>query len=146
MAYLAVYGWKNPDPANCFFIDGLDAPALTKAAVEEQARAKGLAIRPGYPIDMGHIFRSWFRWGFWGSIFTVFILGAAIPLHIYMVEKRNIVHMGSALSLVISFCNNIAWFILGLFWRFSKAGRVTSGANIDKSAADWKNTAKNTGY
>ena len=35
MAYLAVYGWKNPDPANCFFIDGLDAPGLTKEAITE---------------------------------------------------------------------------------------------------------------
>ena len=35
MSFLAVYGWKNPDPANCFFIDGLDAPALTKEAITE---------------------------------------------------------------------------------------------------------------
>ena len=86
---------------------------------------------------MGHLFRSWFVWGFWGSIFTVFILAAAIPLHIYMVEKRNIIHMGSVLSLSISFCNSFAWFILGLFWRFSTAGRVASGEKLNKSAADW---------
>ena len=35
MAYLAVYGWKNPDPANCFFVDGLEQPGLTKEAVIE---------------------------------------------------------------------------------------------------------------
>ena len=35
MIFMAVYGWSNPDPANCFFIDGLDTPALTKAAINE---------------------------------------------------------------------------------------------------------------
>ena len=54
--------------------------------------------------------------------------------------------MGSALSLSISFCNSFAWFILGLFWRFSQAGRVASGEKLDKSAADWKNASKALGY
>ena len=146
MAFLAVYGWKNPDPANCFFIDGLDAPALTKELITEQAAAKGVAVRPGYPIDMGHLFRSWFVWGFWGSIFTVAILAAAIPLHIYMVEKRNMIHLSSALCLAISLCNSSAWFILGLFWRFSQAGRVAAGEKLNKSAADWLTASKALGY
>ena len=46
MAFLAVYGWKSPDPANCFFIDGLDAPGLTKDFVTQEAAAKGIEVRP----------------------------------------------------------------------------------------------------
>ena len=95
---------------------------------------------------MGHLFRSWFVWGFWGSIFTVAILGAAIPLHIFMVEKRNMIHLSSALCLAISLCNSSAWFILGLFWRFSQAGRIASGEKLNKSAADIETTVKNFGY
>ena len=48
--------------------------------------------------------------------------------------------------MAISLCNSSAWFILGLFWRFSQAGRVASGEKINKSAADWENNAKTLGY
>ena len=95
---------------------------------------------------MGHLFRSWFVWGFWGSIFTVAIIATTILLHFVMVEKRNFIHLSSALCLAISVSNNVIWYLTGCFWRFSKAGRVVSGDKIDKSAADIENTIKKLGY
>ena len=66
--YLGVYAHANPDPAHAYYVDGLDTPGLSKEAVETMAKDRGVGVRAGYPVDMAHLFRAWFTWGFWGSI------------------------------------------------------------------------------
>ena len=107
---------------------------------------KKVDVRPGYPINMAHLFHSWFIWGFWGSIFTVAILATTILLHFTMVDKRDMIHISSALCLAISVANNFIWYLMGCFWRFSKAGQVVSGDKLNKSAADIENTIQKFGY
>ena len=78
--YLGVYAYGGVDPAHSFYIDGLDTTGLSKASAETMAKDRGVAIRPGYPVDMAHLFRAWFVWGFWGSMIQIIMLGVFIPL------------------------------------------------------------------
>ena len=69
VVYLGIFSYGNPDPVHCHYIEGLDTPGLSRAAVTTLANERAIPIRAGYPIDVAHLFRSWFLWGFWGSIF-----------------------------------------------------------------------------
>lgn len=66
--YLGVYAYANPDPVHAFYVDGLETPGITKETAQQLAIDRGIEVRSGYPLDMAHLFRSWFMWGFWGSI------------------------------------------------------------------------------
>ena len=80
MIYLGIYAYGNPDPASAYFVDGVDSTALTRVAIVNKAGELDIAVRAGYPINMAHLFRTWFLWGFWGSVFQISILAASIPL------------------------------------------------------------------
>ena len=69
VVYLGIYSYGNPDPAHCYYIDGQDTTGLSKTVATTLADERSIQIRDGYPIDVAHLFRSWFMWGFWGSIF-----------------------------------------------------------------------------
>ena len=91
---------------------------------------------------MAHLFRGWFLWGFWTSLYTIAVLGAIIPLHIYMPSKRGMIHNIGLICSGISVLNSIIWYLAGFFWRFSRAGGVAAGAFIERPAgldsAAWK--------
>lgn len=146
MICLVVYGNGNPDPNNCFYVDGVDQTATTRDAAIGVATAAGVEVKAGYPIDMAHLFRGWFRWGFWTSMYTLAVLGAVIPLHIYMPAKRSLVHLIGAILMGISLLNSVIWYLTGFFWRFSKAGRVATGSLLERPAgidgAAWKEQLK----
>ena len=67
--YLGLFAYGNPDPSNCFFIDEMDTTATSKFAAVTMAIDRGIRVRKGYPINMAHLFRTWFLWGFWDKIF-----------------------------------------------------------------------------
>ena len=83
---------------------------------------------------MAHLFRGWFLWGFWTSLYTIAVLGAVIPLHIYMPSKRSLINLVGLILSSISVLNSIIWYLAGLFWRFSRAGSVASGAQLERPA------------
>lgn len=91
---------------------------------------------------MAHLFRTWFMWGFWGSVFQLSILAAAIPLCFLFKQQVPILNIVSVILEAVSCCSSAAWFILGFFWRFSRAGRVTSGEKLERladvSSENWK--------
>jgi len=64
VSLLAMYGFQNPDPEQCFYVNGLDTTSTTRLAAEALAKEKSIAVMHGYPVDMGRLFRSWFIWGF----------------------------------------------------------------------------------
>jgi len=130
--YLGVYGYGNPDPEHAYFIDGVDQTALTKEAAEELASTAGVTVRAGYPIDMAHLFRTWFLWGFWGSVFMIALLATVTTLYIMCKQHLGMIKMIGGISYAVLFCNTAAWFLLGFFWRFSKAGRISSGDKIER--------------
>jgi len=69
MIFLGIYAYGNPDPKTAFYIFGVDSVALNKETITASAVKFGVTIKPGYPIDMAVLFRSWFLWGFWGCVF-----------------------------------------------------------------------------
>lgn len=129
-AYLAKYGFAGTDPEKCFFVSGLDVPALTREDAITAAEAADVTISKGYPINMGHMFRVWFKWGFWSCVATIAITALATPMHAYMPSKRSCLNPFFAILAGIGFCNAAAWFLLGLFWRLSLGGRICSGEKI----------------
>ena len=43
----------------------------------------------------------------------------------------------------VNCCNLIAWFFMGFFWRFSRAGRIAAGEKIERGDMDddeWNQT------
>ena len=132
--YLGIYGYNNPDPEHAYFIDGVDKPALTREAALSLASAANVTVRTGYPIDMAHMFRTWFLWGFWASAFSIAFYVSAILLYIFGKKHLSTIKLIGGVVYAMTLCNTAAWFLLGFFWRFSKAGRISAGERIERPA------------
>jgi len=93
-----------------------------------------IQIREGFPVDMAKIFRAWFRWGFWGSIIQILIIVSFIVVYKF-VQGHEVVKAMVFLSVQSINCvSTVLWFMCGLFWRFSRAGRVVSGEKLVRTA------------
>lgn len=132
--YQGIYAYANPDPAHCYYIDGLDTPSLTRDGAETLAKERGIAIRQGYPVDMAHLFRTWFMWGFWGSITQLAILAIFIPLYCLKKGSQEVQKYVFYVMQGLSCCVASLWFVFGFFWRFSRGGRVASGEKLVRPA------------
>lgn len=136
-----MYTFSNPDPRHCYFIKGLDTPAISKSTVLILARDREIAVPDGYPLDISHLFRAWFVWGFWGTIYQIVIFAVFLPLACTCTSNVHILYISGAIAETISCCNTIAWLILGFFWRYSSGGSTCSGDKLEKLAGvsneDW---------
>ena len=134
--YTGLYAYGNPDPLHCYYIDELDTPGKTKANVSAIANDRDITIKAGYPVDMAHLFRTWFLWGFWDKIFQITIIVVFVPMLVCLKKSddfklhRVLFYIFQALSCTSS----LIWLILGFFWRFSRGGRVASGDKLEKVA------------
>ena len=133
VVYLGVYGYANPDPESCFYIDRIDTPSLTREGAEEFAKEKGIDVRPGYPVDMAHLFRSWFLWGFWSHIVGLVVQLVFVPMFFLCRVSSAAPHLTYMVLQGANCCNLAAWFLMGFFWRFSRAGRIVSGEKIERA-------------
>ena len=126
LVYFWRYGYSNPDPQNCFYVDGLETTGKTRLEATTKAIDVQITVPTGYPIDMAHIFRIWFIWGFWDKIYQTI---AFLPvLYLSLTPTQNkLIKIAIGILVSLSVLNMALWTITGLFWRFSKAGRVTSG-------------------
>ena len=64
----------------CYYIYGVDTPGNTQQNVNIIAEDRGIRVKPGYPVDMAHLFHVWFLWGFWDKIFQLSILALALSV------------------------------------------------------------------
>ena len=135
LIYLGVYSYGNPDTPNAFYIDGLDEVALTEKYILTVAEEQNVTVRPGYPVNMAKLFRTWFMWGFWGSIIQLILLTVTIPLYFLCKTNLYVIEVVYGIAQACLCCSNTAWFILGFFWRFSRAGRVASGEKMVRLAS-----------
>lgn len=151
---MGVYGYGGPDMKNAWYIDGVDTPALTKKGAITIATERKIEVKDGYPVDMAKLFRTWFLWGFWGSIIQILIVCVFVPVYVLLkapLRTKTIVFAGVQ---GVQCLSTVLWFVLGFFWRFSSGGRVVSGEMLEKSADDtdeeWKaqleNAHKSDGY
>lgn len=65
---LGYYAYKNPDPKSCWVVQDLHASALSKEAIVKKAEDMGIEVTPGFPLEMGKLYRTWFAWGFWANM------------------------------------------------------------------------------
>lgn len=118
--FLGIYGYNNPDPDACYFIEGLETTELTRADAISKAASLGVPVKVGYPVNMAHLYRAWFIWGFWDKLYQLVIVAVFVPLAILMREKMvvplRIVFSGLQ---SLACCSTMIWFFMGLFWRFS---------------------------
>ena len=145
--YLAIYAFRNPDPRHCYYIPGLDSPATTKSTVLILARDKDIAVKEGYPINIAHLFRAWFVWGFWGSVYQIVIFSVFIPLAFTCTYNLKLLLFSGAVAELLSCINTMVWLILGFFWRYSKGGSTVSGDKLEKvqgiTDEEWKDALEN---
>ena len=88
--YLGIYAYANPDPSHSYYIDGLDTTGMSRMAAETLAKERGIPVKAGYPVDMAHLFRTWFMWGFWGSIAQLMIFAIFIPMFCICKESYGV--------------------------------------------------------
>ena len=99
------------------------------------AEDRGIPVKDGYPIDMAHLFHAWFLWGFWDKIFqvTIFALFATIFACCKSKDDHKLQIIVFCALQAIACLSTEIWFVSGLFWRFSRGGRVASGDKLEKS-------------
>ena len=94
-----------------------------------------LPEKQGYPVNMGHIFRTWFQWGFFTMVMQIWI-GAMLMFS----NPMNLLGRYASTILIffgiVSFINSAWWVVLGAIWRFSQAGQVTTGSKLVQTAAE----------
>ena len=133
MIYLANYGFGSPDSRHCYYVDGLDTVEKSREDIIKVAEDKEVPVSKGYPIDMAHLFRSWYLWAFWGSVFNLVAIGTLLSLYIYRKDLRHILRLVAGSITFIVVCNNMLWYLLGSLWRFSTAGRVASTERLTRN-------------
>ena len=85
---------------------------------------------------MGRLFRSWFVWGFWVNVTALIIHIFFVPLYLFFQEHvlyKPAFYIGIQ---GVNSCIITAWFLMGLFWRFSLAGRIAAGSKIERGDLD----------
>ena len=112
------------------FIDGLNTAANTEVSAKLLAAQSDVLIKEGYPLDMAHLFRAWFKWGFWSSVAQVVVLFPVIIL-LRKSCRKTPANCLSWMLFALNFLSTAAWFGLGIFWRYSKGGRLCSGEFIE---------------
>ena len=112
----------------------MDTTALSKYAAATMASDRGIKIRTGYPVDMAHMFRTWFIWGFWDKIFQITIVAVFLPMAFLCKQNTRIMNILYYVFQSLAFTSFLIWFILGFFWRFSRGGRVASGDKLERVA------------
>ncbi len=98
------------------------------------AKDRGVGVRAGYPVDMAHLFRAWFTWGFWGSIIQILVIAVFVPLFCLYKNSYKVSQTVFMVMQGLSCCSTFMWFVLGFFWRFSKGGRVAAGDKLERIA------------
>ena len=72
-----IFGFLNPDPKNCYYYPGVDIPERDPLVLKTTALEMNLKLLNGYPVNMAHVYRLWFQWGF---ISFTSLLGFSIGL------------------------------------------------------------------
>ena len=132
VVFLGVFAHGTVDPLHCYYIDGVETPGLTKDAVSKLATDRDIPVRTGYPLDIAHLFRAWFIWGFWTSLIQIAIIAVFVSVYRFLENNIAIYKVIALVMQGMMCCSTIIWYLLGFFWRYSKGGRVASGDKLTK--------------
>jgi hypothetical protein len=127
--YLGIYAYNNPDTGSCWVVKGLDAPQLTKDGAIAKSAQLGVSITEGYPVEMHHLFRAWFTWGFWSKIYLVVTSILFQSMNKCIGKTSSVL---GAISCGLYLTNGLIWLIFGAIWRYSAAGKTAAGDNLER--------------
>ena len=134
LVMLGMHGFGSTDPAHCYYIEGIERPALSAGEVITAAKVKGVDVPPGQPLDYHVIFTQWCVWAFWLLILPIFvsILGSVFS-YFELVEKKTEKMIGKIVSLCVCL-TQLIWCITGIINRYSHGGKICSGDMLKKKA------------
>ena len=101
---------------------------------------------------MGHVYRIWFKWGFFTASIAA---GFSLFVRCFEGSESSFGPFKAVLfgCFGVSLCLNFVTFItLGLMWRFSDSGRVVSGDRLIKTKEMltdeqlWRETLEEASY
>lgn len=116
--YLGIYAFNNPDPASCFYVEGVTTASADQSTVEALAVSAG--ITDAVAVNAHTVFVSWFVWGFWTCIapclaIPLFILTACMQMQTLTMALSGLLSCGVG-------CSQLFWIIFGSIWRFGGMG------------------------
>ena len=136
IVYLGMYAFANPNAAAWYgetmSVDGVLTPGLyadpTTATVPL--------------VDIHGQFVTWFLWGFIQAIlpFATVIFAVTCSLISQTLGNAVISIFGCGMG-----CGGLAWWITGMVWRFSNAGKYASGDIVPEGMDAEKTAAWETG-
>ena len=119
--YLTIYAFSNPDPTDCWWVDGMAAGTVSKTIAE----SAGAALTPVMePINAHSVFVAWFVWGFWTCVSPCIAAPVFIILGCMQLPQVVMV-LGGLLSCGVS-CSSLFWIIFGSIWRFGSMGQAVT--------------------
>ena len=129
--FLGIYAYGNPDPADCWWIKGLEQ-SRTSAEAALELGANSNPIVTGVPIDVHAKFAGWFTWGFYTCIAPC--LACPIMLCLALAKAQQ-------LSMVVSGCvscgvsiSNLVWIIMGAVYRWGGMGKASTNTILEPRA------------
>ena len=131
--YLGVYAFANPDAAAWY------GETLSVYGVVTPTLFADPTITTVPLVDIHGQFVIWFLWGFIQAMVTIttVILGVTCLTICRSIDNAVLVH---SLGGCIIGCGGLAWWITGMVWRFSSAGKYASG-DIVPAGMDAEKTA-----
>ena len=60
-----IYAFNNPDSAECWVLNGLERPALSREEITQVAEEHDIAVTDEIIKEYHQLFTMWFYWGFW---------------------------------------------------------------------------------
>ena len=124
------FGFMNPDSKDCYYYPGVKLPERDPLVLKTTALEMGLKELKGYPVNMGHVYRIWFMWGFFSMIGSLFLALCLKYLKPYLGNFKNPSLIFFTFTLVL---NSVAWLALGIVWRFANSGLIVSGDKLEKT-------------
>lgn len=116
--YMGIYAFNNPD--NPAWLG--TSPELENKLYADEAA--GLADNAQSMVDIHNRFVNWFMWGF---ITMIAPIGSALLYAMLIFISPALAQFcGGTLSCAIG-CSSIAWWIVGIVWRFRSDGAYAAG-------------------
>ena len=137
--YLGIFGYADTtDPDGCFYIMGMGRVVMAdEQALRDQAEAQNVTIGKGYPLNIAHMFRIYFRWGFWNVIAQIIVLIGAFVVYRWNPTMAFFHYVAFSAAIMAS---ALFHFFLGMAWRFSEPGRLAAGEFLEqgeKTDEEW---------
>ena len=120
--FLGLYAFNNPEP-DCFYIPGSDT-SQPYLAVDADVEAEGVE-----PIH--EQFVTWFTWMF-ANMMILFVAPCIGIIVLAITDEEVLGAASSGFCACACSCSLLVAYIMGLVWRYGKAGKFASGDTLEE--------------